>query len=30
MGGWVEPRAGMDDLEKGKFLTLLELEAGIA
>jgi hypothetical protein len=28
IGGWVDPRAGLDDVEKGKFLTLpgLELE----
>jgi hypothetical protein len=25
-GGWVEPRAGVDDMEKGIFLTLLRLE----
>jgi hypothetical protein len=25
-GGWVGPRAGLDDLEKIKFLTLLGLE----
>jgi hypothetical protein len=24
--GWVDPRAGLDDLEKRKFLTLPELE----
>jgi hypothetical protein len=24
--GWVDPRAGLDDLEKRKFLTLLGLE----
>jgi hypothetical protein len=26
IGGWVGPRAGLDDLEKRKFLTLRELE----
>jgi hypothetical protein len=26
IGGWVGPRAGMDDLEKRKFLTLPGLE----
>jgi hypothetical protein len=26
IGGWVDPRAGLDDVEKGKFLTLPELE----
>jgi hypothetical protein len=26
MGGWVDPRAGLDDLEKRKFLTLPGLE----
>jgi hypothetical protein len=26
IGGWVDPRAAMDDLEKRKFLTLLGLE----
>jgi hypothetical protein len=26
IGGWVGPRAGMDDLEKSKFLTLSGLE----
>jgi hypothetical protein len=26
IGGWVDPRAGMDDVEKRKFLTLLGLE----
>jgi hypothetical protein len=26
LGGWVDPRAGLDDLEKRKFLTLLGLE----
>jgi hypothetical protein len=26
MGGWVKPRAGLDDLEKRKFLTLPGLE----
>jgi hypothetical protein len=26
MGGWVNPGAGLDDLEKRKFLTLLGLE----
>jgi hypothetical protein len=26
IGGWVGPRAGMDDVEKGKFLTLPGLE----
>jgi hypothetical protein len=25
-GGWVDPRAGLDDVEKRKFLTLLGLE----
>jgi hypothetical protein len=25
-GGWVDPRAGLDDVEKIKFLTLLRLE----
>jgi hypothetical protein len=25
-GGWVGPRAGLDDVEKGKFLTLPGLE----
>jgi hypothetical protein len=25
-GGWVDPRAGLDDVEKRKFLTLPELE----
>jgi hypothetical protein len=24
--GWVDPRASLDDVEKRKFLTLLELE----
>jgi hypothetical protein len=26
LGGWVDPRAGLDDVEKGKFLTLPGLE----
>jgi hypothetical protein len=26
IGGWVDPRAGLDDLKKRKFLTLLGLE----
>jgi hypothetical protein len=26
MGGWVHPRAGLDDVEKRKFLSLLKLE----
>jgi hypothetical protein len=26
IGGWVDPRAGLDDMEKWKFLTLLGLE----
>jgi hypothetical protein len=26
IGGWVGPRAGLDDVEKRKFLTLLGLE----
>jgi hypothetical protein len=26
IGGWVDPRAGLDDMEKWKFLTLPELE----
>jgi hypothetical protein len=26
IGGWVGPRAGLDDMEKWKFLTLLGLE----
>jgi hypothetical protein len=26
IGGWVDPRAGVDDMEKRKFLTLLGLE----
>jgi hypothetical protein len=26
IGGWVEPRVGMDDVEKRKFLTLPRLE----
>jgi hypothetical protein len=26
IGGWVGPRAGLDDAEKRKFLTLTELE----
>jgi hypothetical protein len=26
IGGWVGPRAGLDDEEKRKFLILLELE----
>jgi hypothetical protein len=26
VGGWVDPRAGLDDVEKRKFLTLPELE----
>jgi hypothetical protein len=26
IGGWVDPTAGLDDLEKRKFLTLLGLE----
>jgi hypothetical protein len=26
IGSWVDPRAGMDDMEKWKFLTLLGLE----
>jgi hypothetical protein len=25
-GGWVDPRAGLDDVDKRKFLTLLGLE----
>jgi hypothetical protein len=25
IGGWVDPRAGLDDVEKRKFFTLLEL-----
>jgi hypothetical protein len=25
IGGWVDPRAGLDDVEKRKFLTLLGL-----
>jgi hypothetical protein len=25
-GGWVDPRASLDDVEKGKFWTLPELE----
>jgi hypothetical protein len=25
IGGWMEPRAGMDDVEKRKFLTLPDL-----
>jgi hypothetical protein len=28
IGGWVDPRAGMDYMEKIKFLTLPELEHG--
>jgi hypothetical protein len=26
IGGWVDPRAGLDDVKKRKFLTLLGLE----
>jgi hypothetical protein len=26
MGGWVDPRAGLDDMEKWKFVTLSGLE----
>jgi hypothetical protein len=26
IGGWVDPRAGLDDLKKRKFLTLLGLK----
>jgi hypothetical protein len=26
IGGWVDPRAGLDDVEKGKFLVLPGLE----
>jgi hypothetical protein len=26
MGGWVDPRAGLDDVENRKFLTLPGLE----
>jgi hypothetical protein len=26
LGGWVDPRAGLEDLEKRKFLTLPGLE----
>jgi hypothetical protein len=26
IGGWVDPRAGLNDMEKRKFLTLLELK----
>jgi hypothetical protein len=26
LGGWVDPRAGLDDVEKKKFLTLAGLE----
>jgi hypothetical protein len=26
LGGWVDPRAGVDDMKKGKFLTLPRLE----
>jgi hypothetical protein len=26
IGGWVDPRTGLDDVEKRKFLTLLGLE----
>jgi hypothetical protein len=26
IGGWVDPRAGLDDVEKKKFLTLPELK----
>jgi hypothetical protein len=26
LGGWVEPRAGLDDVEESKFLTLPGLE----
>jgi hypothetical protein len=26
LGGWVDPRAGVDDVEKRKFLTLPGLE----
>jgi hypothetical protein len=26
MGGWVDPRAGLDDVEEKKFLTLLAFE----
>jgi hypothetical protein len=26
IGGWVDPRAGLDDVEKRKFLTLLGFE----
>jgi hypothetical protein len=26
IGGWVDPRAGLDDMEKRQFLTLLGLE----
>jgi hypothetical protein len=26
LGGWVDPRVGLDDVEKRKFLTLLGLE----
>jgi hypothetical protein len=26
IGGWVDPRAGLDDVEKKKFLILLGLE----
>jgi hypothetical protein len=26
MGGWVDPRSGVDDVEKRKFLTLSGLE----
>jgi hypothetical protein len=26
IGGWVDPRAGLDDVEKRKFLTLSGLE----
>jgi hypothetical protein len=26
IGGWVDPRAGLDDMEKRKLLTVLGLE----
>jgi hypothetical protein len=29
MGGWVDPRAGLDDMEKRKFFTLLGLELSL-
>jgi hypothetical protein len=27
IGGWVDPRAGLDDVEKRQFLTLQELQS---